>query len=87
MKTKTTKKVQLTFAPTIHLKFEVSEDQYAELKEIHDLSEFSDIEFLKSQFWGVEGDSQDLDLLTDLGGEIFQGECPIEGVMVRDTAW
>ena len=49
--TSSTKRVQLTFAPTIYLNFEVSEDQFAELTEIHDLSEFSDIEFLKSQFW------------------------------------
>ena len=85
MKTTTkTKRVQLTFAPTIYLNFEVSEDQFAELTEIHDLSEFSDIEFLKSQFWG-EDNSQDLELLCDLGREVFEGDYPIEGVMVKTS--
>ena len=85
MKTNTkTKQVQLAFIPTIYLNFEVSEDQFEELTSIHDLSQFSDIEFLKSQFWN-ENESQDLELLCDLGREVFEGDYPIEGVMVKTS--
>ena len=85
MKTNTkTKQVQLAFIPTIYLNFEVSEDQFEELTSIHDLSQFSDIEFLKSQFWN-ENESQDLELLCDLGREVFEGDHAIQGVMVTTS--
>jgi len=81
MKTTTkTQRVKLTFSPLVQLNFEVSEQHAKELSEISNLSEFSDIGFLKSQFWGGNsgwGD-QDLDLLSDIGTEIFEGECPID---------